>query len=308
MPEELPSDAISPLIVVAGATGDLGYRIAHHLKQRGAAVRALVRSRSDPQSVAALRNLGAEVVAVDFKDAAALTQACAGAACLVSALSGLRSVIVGAQSQLLEAAITAGVPRFIPSDFCADYTRLRPGTNRNFDFRREFRESLDRAPIRATSILNGMFADLLTGQAPVVLFGMHRILYWGDADQPLDFTTIDNTAAYTAAAALDPTTPRDLRIAGDVRAPRHLADDATAATGQPFKLLRAGSVGTLNLLSKVVRTLAPGTDDIFPPWQGMQYLRDMLSGQAKLPALDNARYPDIHWTPVQQILEIRFAD
>ncbi len=301
-----PTPAADSLIVIAGATGDLGHRIARHLKQRGAVVRALVRPASNPKVVAELRSLGVAVQEVDYADPAALTRACAGASCVVSALSGLRPVIVDAQTQLLEAAVAAGVLRFIPSDFCADYSRLRPGTNRNFDFRREFREILDRAPIRATSILNGMFADLLTGQAPVVLFGRHRILYWGDADQPLDFTTIADTAAYTAAAALDPTTPRELRIAGDVRTPRQLAEVAHAATGHPFKLLRPGSVGMLNLLSKFVRTLAPGTNELFPPWQGMQYMRDMLSGEAKLASpLDNARYPDIEWTSVQQVLATR---
>ncbi len=295
----------STLIVVAGATGDLGHRIVRELLPRGAAVRALVRLGSKPQTVGALRRLGAEIVSVDYADAAALARACAGAACVVSALSGLRPVIVDAQKQLLDAAVAAGVPRFIPSDFCADYTRLRPGTNRNFDFRREFRVLLDRAPVAATSIFNGMFADLLTGQAPVVQFGLHRILYWGDADQPLDFTTTDDTAAYTAAAALDPTTPRTLYIAGDVRSPRQLAEVATAATGKPFKMFRVGSVGFLNGLSKVVRAVAPGTNDIFPPWQGMQYLRDMLSGEAKLPSLDNARYPHLRWTSVQQVLAVR---
>ncbi len=297
------ADAATSLIVVAGANGDLGHRIVRHLRQRGAVVRAVVRPSSNPEAVGALRDLGAEVKAVNFADPAALIQACAGAACVVSALSGLRAVIVDTQTQLLDAAVAASVPRFIPSDFCADYTRLRLGTNRNFDFRRDFREILDRAPIRATSIFNGMFADLLTGAAPVVLFGLHRILYWGNADQPLDFTTIDDTAAYTAAAALDPTTPRELRIAGDVLSPRGLQAAATAATGHPFGLLRPGSVGALNVLSKIVRTLAPGRDEIFPPWQGMQYLRDMLSGQAKLAEpLDNARYPALRWTSVRQLL------
>ncbi|MBC7447925.1 MAG: NmrA family NAD(P)-binding protein, partial [Hymenobacteraceae bacterium] len=200
-----PTPAADPLVVIAGPTGDLGHRIARYLKQRGAAVRALVRPSSNPKVVAELRGLGVDVQEVDYANPAALTLACAGAACVVSALSGLRPVIVDTQTALLDAAVAARVLRFIPSDFCIDFTRLRPGTNRNLDFRREFGERLDRAPIGATSILNGMFADLLIGPAPVVLFPLRRVLYWGRADQPLDFTTIDNTAAFTAAAALDPT-------------------------------------------------------------------------------------------------------
>ncbi|MCB2407921.1 NmrA family NAD(P)-binding protein [Hymenobacter lucidus] len=312
IPQSAENTATSPTgsltepatIVLAGATGALGLLIAHHLRRRGAAVRALVRSAASTTAEAdSLRLQGVEVVSVDYNDAAALTQACAGASCVVSALSGLRPVIVDAQTQLLEAAIAAGVPRFIPSDFSADFTRLPEGSNRNFDLRREFQRRLDKAPIRATSILNGMFTELLKGQAPVVLQGPKRVAYWGDADQPLDFTTMVNTAEYTAAAALDATTPRYLRVAGEVASIRGLQAAAQAATGQDFKLFRVGSLGFLGTMIKVTRTLMPAKNEVFPPWQGMQYLHNMLSGQAKLTEpLDNGRYDGIQWTPVRQVL------
>ena len=57
----------------------------------------------------------------------------------------------------------------IPSDYCIDYAKLTPGNNRNLDVRREFQRRLDQVPIAATSILSGMFTNLLTGQALVVL-------------------------------------------------------------------------------------------------------------------------------------------
>lgn len=291
--------------VLAGATGDLGLRIARALVQRGARVRALVRRGGARPALTALRELGAELVEVDFDSVPALTAACVGGACVVSALSGLRDVLVDAQTRLLEAAVAAGVPRFIPSDYAIDFTRLAPGGNRNLDLRREFGHRLDQAPIRATSILNGMFADLLTGQAPMILFRLRRVLYWGDADQALDFTTIDDTAAFTAAAALDPTTPRYLRVAGDVRSARGLQQAASEATGERFRLWRAGSLGALGALIKVTRALSPGDDDVFPPWQGMQYMRDMFSGLPKLDPLDNGRYPGIRWTSVRSVLAAR---
>lgn len=34
----------------------------------------------------------------------------------------------------------------------------------------------------------------------------------------------------------------------------------------------------------------------------MQYMHNMLSGRAKLTPLDNARYPDLRWTPVREVL------
>ncbi len=296
------SGAAAATIVLAGATGDLGFRIAHALLKRGAVVRALVRPGNTKPVVTALQDLGAEIVAVDFNSVTALTKACAGAACVVSALSGLRDVIVDAQKRLLDAAVAAGVLRFIPSDYSIDYTKLPNGSNRNLDLRREFNQRLDQAPIQATSILNGMFTDLLTGQAPVVLFGLKRVLYYGDADQLLDFTTIADTAEFTAAAALDPTTPRYLRVAGEVATVRGLQRAATEATGEPFKLLRVGGLWVLGSLIKVTKALMPTSDDVFPPWQGMQYLHNMFTGLPKLAPLDNARYPAIRWTPVREVL------
>ncbi len=293
------------LIILAGATGDLGGRIARLLLQKGATVRALVRPASARDKIDALRKAGATIVEVDFDSLPQLTHSCKGGTCVVSALSGLRDVIVDTQTLLLNAAVEAGVPRFIPSDYCIDYTKTPRGTNRNLDFRREFRQIIDQSPIRATSMLNGMFADLLTGQAPVVLYPFKRIVYWGNADQPLDFTTIANTAEYTAAAALDPTTPRDLRIAGDVLSPRGLQQAASQATGDDYKLFRVGGLGTLDTMIKVTKTLMPAKDEVFPPWQGMQYLRNMLSGEAKLTTLDNDRYPAIRWTTVQEVIASR---
>ena len=44
---------------------------------------------------------------------------------------------------LLDAAVEARVPRFIPSDYCIDYTKLTRGNNRNLAVRREFQHRLD---------------------------------------------------------------------------------------------------------------------------------------------------------------------
>jgi hypothetical protein len=49
----------------------------------------------------------------------------------------------------------------------------------------------------------------------------------------------------------------------------------------------------------------PATDDVFPPWQGMQYLHNMFTGRPKLTPLDNARYPELCWTSVREVLETR---
>ena len=294
-----------PTIVLAGASGDLGARILTAIVARGATVRALVRPEAPADDAARLAALGAEVVRADARDVGALAAACGGAACVVSALNGLRDVIVERQGALLDAAVRAGVPRFIPSDYAADFTKTRPGDNRNFDLRREFMARADSAPIRVTSVLNGAFMDMLGAEMPIVQQAIRRVLYWGSADQPLDFTTKDDVAAYTAAAALDDATPRILRIAGDTLSARELAAVLSDVAGERFRTLRAGGLGTLGVMIRVAKLVAPQPGAPFPPWQGMQYLRDMFGGHAKLHPLDTARYPELRWTSVRELLVAR---
>jgi nucleoside-diphosphate-sugar epimerase len=294
-----------PTIVVAGATGNLGGRIARALLERGASVRALVRPGTARDKLERLRELGVTIADSDWSSASQLTSACSGASCVVSALAGLRDVIVEAQTVLLEAAIEAGVPRFIPSDYSIDFTKFPPGENRNLDLRREFHQRLDKTAIRATTIFNGAFTEMLTGRMPLILFKRKRVLYWGDADQRMDFTTVDDTAAFTASAALDPSTPRFLRVVGDQPSARELAAIVSEVTGKEFRLFRAGGLGMLGTLIKVARTFAPAETELYPAWQGMQYMRNMFDGRAKLEPLDNDRYPNIRWTTVRDVLLAR---
>ena len=116
----------------------------------------------------------------------------------------------------------------------------------------------------------------------LILFKLKRVLYWGDADQRMDFTTMNDTAVFTASAALDPYTPRFLRIAGDELSARELTTVVSEVTGKQFRLFRAGGLEALATLIKVVRTVAPGEKALFPAWQGMQYMHNMFDGRAKL--------------------------
>ncbi|MGB7435035.1 MAG: NmrA family NAD(P)-binding protein, partial [Candidatus Acidiferrum sp.] len=232
-------------IVVAGATGNLGGRIVTALLERGASVIAPYRQKSSPERVKRLQGLGARIVSVEWSNRSQIATVCSGASCVVSALNGLREVIVEMQTVLLEAAVKAHVPRFIPSDYSIDLFKLPPGENRNLDLRRDFHKRLDQAPISATSIFNGAFAEMLTGQMPLILFRLKRVLCWGNADQRMDFTTMENTAAFAANAALDSSTPRFLRIAGDQLSARELAAAVSEVTGDRFRLFRPGGLRLL---------------------------------------------------------------
>src|SRR6266403_1913140 len=242
-------------IVLAGATGDLGTRIARALSKRGADVVALGRIGTPAAKVKALESLGVKVRIVDMASVSDIAKACDGAACVVSALSGLRDVIIDTQSVLLEAALAARIPRFIPSDFSMDFRTLPAGENRNLDLRREFHQRLD-------------------------------------------------VAAYTAAAALDQSTPRALRIAGFRVTPRELAKFTNEVLRTPFQLVRLGSLEDLRAQNKSERAAHPkGENELYPRWQVGQYLQTMFS--MHYDEIDNDRYPDLKWTSFADLVAQR---
>ena len=290
------------IIVMAGATGDLGGRIVKALLEKKADVRALVRTITNIEKVEKLEQLGVKVFRIDMSDSKEIAKACEGAFCVVSALAGLRDVIIDTQKKLLNGAVMAGVPHFIPSDFSLDFTSLEVGQNRNLDLRREFHQYLDETPIASTTIFNGPFMDLLTGQMPMILDKQKWILYWGNPDQDLDFTTMDDTAEFTANVALDDSTPRYLRIAGDQITARQMVKVMNDITGKEFSLFKAGGIGLINGIIKTMKFFSPAKKDLYPIWQGMQYMRDMMEGRVKINSYDNNRYEDIDWTKVKDLL------
>ena len=93
----------------------------------------------------------------------------------------------------------------------------------------------------------------------------------------LDLTTKDGVAAYVAATALDETTPRILRIAGNSVSARAIANVMSAVTGERYRMMLAGSIGSLGVMIRIAKLIAPQLQAPFLPCQGMQYMRDMFS-------------------------------
>ncbi len=111
-------------VLVAGASGNLGSRVARRLLQRGDAVRLLVHETPPPEDVA--KHPRAETVGGDLDDAASLAPACRGAEAVVH-LAGLlfaprperflERTNVTYLRNLAAAAREAGVRRFVLVSF-----------------------------------------------------------------------------------------------------------------------------------------------------------------------------------------------
>jgi nucleoside-diphosphate-sugar epimerase len=293
---------MSKTIVVAGATGNLGGKIVQALLAKGVTVKAIVRLTTDKEKIKALEDKGVIVCQIDTNNKDEMVKHCLGTHCVVSALSGLRDTIIDTQKILLDTAVEAKVPKFIPSDYAIDFTNLVAGQNRNLDWRREFHSYVNAANINATTIFNGPFMDLLTTDMPLILFKKKRILCWGNPNQPMEFTTTENIAAFTAEVAVDDATPRYMHIAGDRLSCNDFVQLLTTLTGEKYKLFRPGGIGLLNVLIKITRFFSPGKNELYPAWQGMQYMRDMMEGRIVFKDYDNDKYSTIKWTKVKDFL------
>jgi uncharacterized protein YbjT (DUF2867 family) len=114
------------MILVVGATGDLGSRVARRLRSEGQSVRCLVRAGTDDSG---LHQIGAEVVRGDLTVPASLGGACAGVGTVIATATAIGRRLAGANSpsigevdekgmvSLVDAAEAAGVQRFVYLSF-----------------------------------------------------------------------------------------------------------------------------------------------------------------------------------------------
>ena len=280
-------------VLVVGASGMLGSRIAHHLLDAPeAAVRMMVRKGSSRDAVTPLLDRGAEAVEGDLSDPESLLRATSGVDVIVSAVQGGADIIVDGQLALLKAALAQGVRRILPSDYALDLFKSPKGEHANFDMRRTADEAIAASGIEHVHVLNGAFMDnFLNSQFGGVFDWDIRVAsYWGTGEERFDATSVEDTARYTARAALD----RDLPSGKFAVAAEQLSFEAIISavetlSGERFKRRTKGSEADLR--AEIARLRAEDGESFEA--LGDTYLLYMIDGQTRLDDLQNARYPDI---------------
>ncbi|MEV6882182.1 SDR family oxidoreductase [Streptomyces sp. NPDC051135] len=221
------------MIIVTGATGQLGRRIVEHLLTRVPAgqVGVSVRDPENPQALA-FADRGVRVRRGDFADAGSLAHAFEGASqVLVVSVDKMGEECVEQHRVAIEAAVTAGARRVL-------YTsQMGAGDASHFQACRDHAATeriLRACGVSYTSLRNGFYAASATGfldHARVT--GEIRL----PADGPVAWTTHADLAEATAAILADegsfegPTPP--------LTASRALSFDdvaslASEVTGRPF--------------------------------------------------------------------------
>ena len=205
-------------ILLAGATGMLGSRIAHHLlEQPDTRVRLLVRDMtSKGHMLGPFAAKGAELIEGDLADPASLDRATQGIDVIVSAVQGGPDIIVDGQVALAEAGERNGVRRIVPSDFALDVFKATPGEHAAFDWRRTADEGIAAIGLEQVNILQGGFMELFMPGMGAIDLDKGTVSFFGDGNRPIEVTSVEDTARMTAGVALDRSVPTGkFAFAGD---------------------------------------------------------------------------------------------
>jgi hypothetical protein len=54
---------------------------------------------------------------------------------------------------------------------------------------------------------------------------------------------------------------------------------------------------------KLTQFFSPSKNELYPAWQGMQYMHNMLDARSIVNPLDNDRYDTMKWTNVKDVLK-----
>jgi uncharacterized protein YbjT (DUF2867 family) len=274
-------------VLLAGATGMLGSRIAHHLlEQPEVRVRLLVRDvASKKVMLDPLAAMGAELIEGDLADATSLDRATQGVDVIVSAVQGGPDIIIDGQVALAQAGKRNGVRRILPSDYALDLFKATPGEHIMFDLRAKADARIAEIGLEQVNILQGAFMDMFLPGKGAIDVDKGTVGFFGDGNMPIELTSVEDTARMIARVSLDRDVPAGkFAFAGDRISFRKAGEIIAKQTGRPVKPMSYGSESDL-------RANMAKAD---PEKQVMlAYLLYMTNGQTALSDLQNDRYSDM---------------
>jgi uncharacterized protein YbjT (DUF2867 family) len=222
------------MILVCGATGDLGGRIVRRLIDRGQQVRALVRPATDAGH---LQGVGVEVVRGDLCDPTSLGPALAGIDTVVTtANANVAPVDVDGNQHLIRAAESAGVCRFVfVSAAGMGEEMARTGPLMAGKWRAE--NTLRSTSMRPVLVRPDMFQESWLAPGPLIDPGAGKAMVLGRGQLPHRYVATDDVAALCAHLAVVPDPPEMVEFGGPEALTRTQVVEAfEAATGRRFKV------------------------------------------------------------------------
>jgi uncharacterized protein YbjT (DUF2867 family) len=195
------------MVLVIGATGQLGGLITRRLLERNADVRILVRPNSAYQP---LVDAGAQPVVGDLKDRASLDAAVRGADVLITTANAigrggadtLESVDLSGNRDLIDAAQAAGVQQFI---FTSALGATPDSPVPFLQAKGQTEAHLRASGIPFTILAPNLFMEVwIGGIAGLPLAEGHPVTLVGEGRRKHSFVSVEDVAAFAAAAVGHP--------------------------------------------------------------------------------------------------------
>jgi uncharacterized protein YbjT (DUF2867 family) len=217
---------VSPgLVVVTGATGQLGARVARRLATRGVAQRLVVRDLARAPRLPA-----AELATAELGDENALRGAFGGGGTLLLVSAAEDVDRVGLHTRTVDAALAAGVTRIVYVSFLGAAPRA------TFTFARDHwhtEQHIRRTGVDFTFLRNSIYLDMLA-----LFVGSDDVIRGPAGDGRVAAVARDDIADVATAVLLDDG-GRHTGATYDVTGPRaftlaEAAEELTRATGRPI--------------------------------------------------------------------------
>ena len=193
-------------VFVAGATGFLGSEICRQLIAKNKTVKGLVRTTSDSNKVAQLKETGVETIEGDLKNADSLKNSLHGVSVIISTVSSILSRQEGdtiqtvddeGQKNLIDAAVGAGVKQFIYISFCE-----MPGQSPLQTAKRKVEKHLTESGLNYTILQPTYFMEVWLSPMLGFDYPNAKATIYGEGNNKISWIAIKDVASF-AVAALD---------------------------------------------------------------------------------------------------------
>jgi NADH dehydrogenase len=231
------------MILIVGATGELGGQVAGRLVDAGQQVRALVRPGTD---AARLEERGIEVVRGDLRDPARLPAALAGVDTVVTTANAIGRILAGAKDvsiagvdgqgnqNLIRAAQGAGVGRFVLvsiAGMSAELAAMAPLPAAKWAAEEALRASRMRAVVVRPDMFQEVWLAPVTGIDPAA----GKALVYGRGESAARYVAIGDVAALVAHLAVTADPPAVVEFGGpDALTRMEVVARFEQATGRPL--------------------------------------------------------------------------
>ncbi|KAI3330807.1 NAD(P)-binding protein [Ustulina deusta] len=300
------------LVLVAGATGNIGQKLLDSLLRRGHQVRALARS-PEKLSAATMARLEKFVQSSTYYDVPAIEAACAGVDAVICAYGVSPELQVEGQLFLLRAAERGGARIYVSASWNGDWRRQAMGDHDGYDPYHCFRRLAElSSTVRPHFIFTGILAEVLFSVPGRLSFSPEnhgvwdpeakRVEIWGDADWKWQWTSEADAAEFAAAIVEQENAAQGgfWTVCSGHDSLEDMARIYGQARGTPVKVEQAGSVEELRETALAARARSHPTS----LWDYIVYfyLLFMIDGTWAPGPFDNERL-GVKGTPLQEYLK-----